>query len=66
MARMRPEATIATTVNGHTLTGAKFGGRWHFVCNSWPELAEQHDGTWDASELLDEFEKRATAKTEAK
>jgi hypothetical protein len=61
MARIRPEAQIHTTINGHTLTGIRFGGRWSFVCNSWPDLAANYDGTSDATACLDEFERRATS-----
>lgn len=57
----KPEATIDKCIRGHTLIGEKWNGRWTLVCNTWPELAAQHAGCADASNCIDEFERRATA-----
>lgn len=60
MARIKPEATIDKQINGHQLYAEKWGGKWVVIrCPSWPDLAKQHEGKSDASELLDDFEQRA-------
>lgn len=59
--RTEPEATIRKAINGHTLVGEKWGGRWTLVCSTWPDLAAQHAGCEDASDCITEFERRATA-----
>ncbi len=61
----RPEATLDKTLNGHKLFGEKHGGRWTLVCPSWPDLAAAHAGCADASDCVDEFERRATVKGSA-
>lgn len=54
----KPQGYLSLTVNGHTLTGTKKRGRWSFVCDSWPTLAEQHKGADSATAILDEFMRR--------
>jgi hypothetical protein len=59
---MPKETAIRIDVNGHTLLIRVDGkGRRWFECESWPDLAVEHDGTTDPVPCIDEFERRATA-----
>lgn len=56
--RSDPEAVLSLSVNCHTLSGRKRGGkngRWRFDCPSWPELAARHAGAETPAPMIADF-----------
>lgn len=58
-AKLKPEANYRLVINGHELSGVKYGGRWTFACGSWPDLVDAHNGCADASDIIEAFTRRA-------
>ncbi len=52
--------TMYHSCNGHTLIVRIIRGKRYFECPALPDLAERFNGCADASEALDEFERRVT------
>lgn len=52
---------LRLSINGRELSGEARGGKWSFVCPSWPELAARHEGAASAVALIEEFVPRAIA-----
>lgn len=52
------EGRFKHKIDGHALTGEKWGGKWVLSCPSFPEV-ERHSGGADASPALEEFTQRA-------
>jgi hypothetical protein len=54
--------TSEHVIGKHKLTITRAGGRCYLSCDSWPDIAQQHDGCEDPTAAIDLFEQRATAK----
>lgn len=50
-----PEESLSMSINGHTLSGSKRGGRWTFICLSRPDLTKKYEGSKSSCEMLGEF-----------
>ncbi len=53
---------FAFSVNGHSLTGEKRGGRWSFKCPAWPEVATRHEGAASIEDVVADFMRQAVGK----
>ena len=53
--------SLSYECGGHKLTVRILNGKRYFECASWPDIATRFDGCADATEALDEFERRAAA-----
>lgn len=67
MATRRPDGRIKLVIGSHSLRAEKWGGKWVLMwCESWPDIAERHQGCEDATEAIEEFTRRATAAADAR
>lgn len=60
MAKQPKPARIHHKVGPHLLTGLKTEMGWQLWCASFKDIPERFNGCTDASEAIDEFERRAT------
>lgn len=52
---------VKMSVNGHSLEGGKWNGKWSWACPSWPDLAAEHEGDTSPGPMVGEFTSRALA-----
>jgi len=64
MAKQKPEVLYSLTLNGRSLKGERWGGRWLFFTPDYPDIPEHYDGDADASEAIEEFMRRAMGAAE--